>query len=115
MPRRVEELMVTADDPEPDFIDELVQLLSSAKARTRINHARLTRSTLYDSQYHTAIIACAMRAHGDGPQHRILAPWLKLLQFVAARPTLVEKLIEYVRGRRGGGLELWQQMPRGYL
>lgn len=107
--------MATAAHPEPDFVDQLVQLLSSAKAKATINPARLARSTLYDPEYHTAVIACAMQAHGDGPQHRVLAPWLKLLQFLAARPALVDKFIEYAGERRGGNLELWQQMPRGYL
>jgi hypothetical protein len=111
----LEELMATTPHPEPDFVDELVQLLSSANAQAKINPARLARSTLYDPEYHTAVIACAMRAHGEGPQHRVLAPWLKLLQFVAARPALVDKFIEYAGARRGGNYGIWSQMPRGYL
>jgi hypothetical protein len=101
--------------PETDFVDELAQLLESAMAKATINPARLARSTLYDPQYHIAVIACAMYLHGEGPQHRILAPWLKFLQFVAARPTLVDQFVQYAGVRRDSALELWQQMPRGYL
>lgn len=107
--------MTTPADPEADFVDELVQLLWSAKAKATINPARLARSTLYDPQYHIAVIACAMRAHGQGPHRSILAPWLKLLQFIAARPMLVDQFIKYAGARRGDTLELRQQMPRGYL
>jgi len=100
---------------EPDFVDELVQLLVSANARAKISPARLARSTLYDPDYHTAMIACAMRVHGVGPKQSILAPWLKLLQFLAARPALVERFIGYAAGRQKGTLEPWERLPHGYL
>lgn len=107
--------MTTPASSEPDFVDELAELLSSARAKATISRARLARSTLYDPQYHIAVIACAMRIHSERPHHRILASWLKLLQFIAARPTLVDQFIGYAGARRAGDLELWQQMPRGYL
>jgi hypothetical protein len=108
-----EELMARSEN-EHDFVEELVQLLASANAQAKITPARLARSTLYDPQYHIAVIACAMREHGEGSSHRILAPWLKVLQFVAARPTLVDPFIDYVESRKAN-FELWKQMPRGYL
>ncbi|HVZ33201.1 MAG TPA: hypothetical protein VG963_12295 [Polyangiaceae bacterium] len=97
-------------------MNELSELLSDAQAQMRITRARVSRSTLYDSRYHMAMIACAMRLHANGSNHRILAPWLKFLQFVAARPTLVDPFLEYSSGRREEGeLQSWSQMPRGYI
>lgn len=107
--------MTTSLPQSGDALEELTQLLTAARARTKINRARLTRSTLYDPQYHIAVIACALRVHGEGPHHRILTPWLKLLQFVAARPALVDQFRAYARSRREGDLQSWAQMPRGYL
>lgn len=107
--------MAAVTPPVLDAVDELTQLLVAAQARTRLNRGRLTRSTLYDTRYHTAIIACALDARGEGPSHRLLTPWLKLLQFLAARPTLVDRFFDYVRDRRENSFASWAQMPRGYL
>jgi len=98
-----------------DPVAELGEALARSNVTPRINRARIVRSTLHEPSYHVAIIACAMRMHGEGPSKRILAPWLKLLQFVAARPALVENLLEYWRTRRSGDLEKWSLMPRGYM
>lgn len=107
--------MATQIPSSVDELNELSELLTASRARTKITPARVSRSTLYDMRYHTAIIACAMRAHGEGATHRILTPWLKLLQFVAARPTLVAPFLEYAESRRARGFESWSRMPRGYL
>lgn len=80
-------------------LDELDELLTAAAAHTKVTRARVSRSTLYDIRYHTAIVACAMHAHADPEAPRILTPWLKLLQFVAARPALVEPFLDGVRTR----------------
>jgi len=100
---------------ERDFVDELAQILASAGALAKITPSRLARSTLYDLHYHVAIVACAMRQHGEGVNKQILAPWLKLLQFVAARPTLVDPLVRYAAVKRRSTREFWEQLPRGYL
>lgn len=108
--------MTTPTPSAADELNELSELLTGADARMKITRARVSRSTLYDPRYHTAVIACAMRLHGEGGARRILAPWLKLLQFVAARPALVDPFLEYARGRRDtGDLPSWSQLPRGYL
>jgi hypothetical protein len=107
--------MSTPNPSAVDELNELSELLLAAQAHTKITRARVSRSTLYDPRYHTAVIACAMRLHGDGAAQRILTPWLKLLQFVAARPTLVAPFFEYAKSRRNGDLQSWSRMPRGYL
>ena len=106
---------MATQDPAAVELNELSELLSAAQARTKITRARVSRSTLYDARYHTAIIACAMRVHGEGTAQRILTLWLKLLQFIAARPTLLAPFLEYIQGRRDGDLQSWAQLPRGYL
>jgi hypothetical protein len=99
-----------------DPVAQLSDALTRSHAKLRINRARLVPSTLHDATYHVAMIACAMRVHGGpGKTKRVLAAWLKLLQFVAARPSLVDNLLEYARSRRDGDLEKWSLMPRGYL
>ncbi len=99
-----------------DPLEELTQILSSVDARMRLNRSRLTRPILHDSDYHIAVIACAMRIYGEGSPKRILTPWLKLLQFLAARPALVDRFLDYVAGRRHAtDLDSWSKMPRGYL
>lgn len=104
---------MTANEYDP--VAELGETLSRFNVAPRINRARIARPTLHDPIYHIAIIALAMREHGSGPSRRIRAPWLQLLQFVAARPALVENLLEYGRTRRSGNLEKGSLMPRGYM
>jgi hypothetical protein len=108
------EAVVTAAEEDP--VLALGDALAQVDARPKINRARIVRSTLHDANYHVAIIACAMRMHSEPESsRRILAAWLKLLQFVAARPALVENLLEYWRTRRKRDLEKWSLMPRGYM
>lgn len=108
--------MMTSEPEEADPIVALGRALAQAGAKLTIDQSRITRSTLHDANYHVAMIACAMNMYGDsGARHRVLAGWVKLLQFVAARPSLVENLKEYVNTRLKGDLEKWALMPRGYL
>lgn len=105
---------VNVEDP----VAELTRALAAAGAQPRFNRSRVAPSILYDRDYHVAIIACAIRINAvsrGGSVVRILAAWLKLLQFVAARPALVQNLQEYARTRLDGDLEKWSLMPRGYL
>jgi hypothetical protein len=48
---------------------------------------------------------------------RVLAPWLTLAQFVAARPSLLESLKSWLKKSNRQSLELssWGDLPRGYL
>jgi hypothetical protein len=102
---------------ELDAISELGKLLELAGARPALVRSRVARSTLYDPDYHIAVIACAFATHAssDGDRARVLAPWLKMIQFVAARPHLVQDLLTWVEARRSPDLASWAQMPRGYI
>lgn len=103
------------DKSQNDALVGLASLLASLDARATLKPERTGRSTLYDPAYHVAMVACAMDLHGEGSSHRILAAWLKLLQFVAARPALVARVEGYARERNKLPIEAWSQMPRGYL
>jgi len=103
---------------EFDAIHELSILLAKAGARPVVVRERLAPSTLYDIDYHLAIIASAFVIHSTvdtNGRSRMLAPWLKLLQFVALRPRLVPDVFEWARTRRHADLETWSKMPRGYI
>lgn len=107
------ETVTPVDDP----ILELSALLADLGATPVLVHSRLAPSTLYDVDYHIAMIACAFVEHASSKGHdrrRILAPWLKLLQFVAARPQLATDFRQWA-GCRRDNLEAWSKMPRGYL
>jgi len=47
--------------------------------------------------------------------HRVVAQWLKILQFVAVRPSLLKNFQMWAGTRRHQDLDIWQKMPRGYL
>lgn len=98
-------------------ISQLDGLLIEAGARPRLQGERIVRSTLYDPDCHVAMVACAFGicAEGSAPNRRILRAWLKLLQFVAARPRLASDLIRWASTRRQADLETWRKMPRGYI
>ena len=108
---------MTISKPE-DAVAELRQVLADAGARPRLDRSRMAPSTLYDADYHVAVVACALKAYSPRrgtSTTRVLAAWIKLMQFLAARPILAENFREYVRTRRDGDLEKWSLMPRGYL
>lgn len=99
-----------------DAIRELAALLAEAGARPVLR--TVAPSTLYDSDYHVAVVACAFVLHAKpthGGKREILGAWLKLLQFVAVRPRLASDLRRWAQTRRHADLETWQRMPRGYI
>jgi hypothetical protein len=104
--------------PEPDAIRQLAVLLAEVGARPTFAPERIAPSTLYDTDYHFAVVACAFsifaKADRDG-RRRMLAPWLKLLQFVAARPRLASDLRAWASTRLNADLDTWRRMPRGYV
>ncbi|MBZ0234743.1 MAG: hypothetical protein K8M05_20600 [Deltaproteobacteria bacterium] len=107
--------MTTVLDP----IVELDQLLANVGAEPVLVRKRVAASTLYDADYHMAMIACAFALHAprgaSGPR-QILRAWLKLLQFVASRPRLAPHLKRWATTRgRQADLETWRRMPRGYV
>jgi hypothetical protein len=79
---------------------------------------RIVRSTLYDLDYHVALIACVffITAGDEAAQSpRMVAHWLKILQFIAVRPSLLPGFHIWAGTRRHQDLDTWQRMPRGYL
>src|SRR5262249_54554305 len=101
-----------------DAVGQLEALLAQVGAKAILVRERIAPSTLYDSDYHVVMVACAFVMHakrtGNG-KRRILAPWLKLLQFVAARPRLAPDVLAWARTRRDPTLDTWRMMPRGYI
>lgn len=101
-----------------DPVHELGEILAKVDARPVLVRERLAVSTLYDAEYHVAILACVFAACSkteQGRQRQILAPWLKLLQFVALRPHLVDDLRTWSSSRRDADLLAWSKMPRGFI
>jgi hypothetical protein len=103
---------------ESDPVQELAAMLREAGASARVRPERIGRSTLYDLDYHVALIACVFfSAPGDeaARSHHVVAHWLKILQFIAVRPSLVPDFQIWAGTRRHQDLDTWQRMPRGYL
>jgi len=76
------------------------------------------RSTLYDLDYHIAIIACVFFINADQQTDNtriVVAHWLKILQFIAVRPALLSDFQRWAMVRRSRNIDTWQKMPRGYL
>lgn len=103
---------------ESDPVRELAAMLREAGASARVRPERIARSTLYDLDYHVALIGCVFFIAGvdETPSsYRVVAHWLKLLQFVAVRPSLLSDFQIWAGRRRHQDLDTWQRMPRGYL
>jgi hypothetical protein len=103
---------------EDDPVRELADLLARVDARPVLVRERIAASTLYDADYHLAVVACAFATHAKadaGGRHQMLASWLKLLQFVAVRPRLLPDLRVWAGTRLNADLETWSKMPRGYV
>ena len=101
-----------------DRVQELALLLREIGAAPKLANDRVVRSTLYDLDYHVAIIACAFTINGKRHTDdtvRIVSHWLKLLQFIAARPRLLSDFQSWAGNRRRPNVDSWQMMPRGYL
>lgn len=99
---------------ELDPVQELAELLREAGVSPRVRPERVVRSTLYDLDYHVALIACVFFITTAAP-HRVVAHWLKILQFIAVRPTLLPSFQIWAAKRRRQDLDTWQKMPRGYV
>lgn len=101
-----------------DKVQQLAELLRETGAKPRVSPDRVVRSTLYDLDYHIALIASvffiASEPRTDGTRS-VVAHWLKILQFIAARPALLPDFVRWSRARRRPDLDTWQKMPRGYL
>ena len=102
---------------ETDVLQELVAVLREVGANPWVKPERIARSTLYDLDYHVALIACVFCVSNidEHPPQRYLAHWLKILQFVSVRPGLLSDFLVWANTRRRQDLDTWQRMPRGYL
>jgi hypothetical protein len=103
---------------ESDPVRELAVVLREAGASARVRPERIVRSTLYDLDYHVALIACVffITARDEAASsYRVVAHWLKILQFIAVRPSLLPDFQIWAGTRRHQDLDTWQKMPRGYL
>ena len=101
-----------------DHLQQLGELLSEAGAQVSFTPVRVAPSTLYDAEYHIAVVACALATHGvrrEGKEAVISSALLKLLQFVSARPSLVPKIVSWLEQRKHRTLEVISDMPRGYV
>ena len=99
-------------------VQALAALLKETGARPRVSPDRVVRSTLYDLDYHVALIACVFfetAEQGATNSRSVMAPWLKILQFIAVRPALLSDFQRWAAARRQPDLDTWQKMPRGYL
>jgi hypothetical protein len=102
-------------------IETLAALLDGSNAQPVITPSRLAPSAVYDVDYRTAIIALVFEAFskpiGVGPERRISAAKLKLLQFVAIRPWLLPAIREWSEGLAQGSLDLIHsvRIRRGFL
>ncbi len=103
---------------DSDPVQELATVLREAGVSPRVRPERIVRSTLYDLDYHVALIACVFFVSADDDASRspqVVAHWLKVLQFVAVRPSLLPNFQVWASTRRHQDLDTWQLMPRGYL
>lgn len=99
---------------------EAIGELLAGRARPVIALERLAPSATYDLQYRTAVIAAAFELHakpvGQGDR-RILAPRLKLLQFIPCRPWLLDMVRRWSKAQGDAQLLLAtsQRLRHGYL
>lgn len=99
-------------------VQALTALLRETGAKPRVSPDRVVRSTLYDLDYHVAIVACVFFTNAEqrtDNTRSIVAHWLKILQFIAVRPSLLHDFQRWAKARRSPNVDTWQKMPRGYL
>jgi len=101
-----------------DPVRTLGSILRGIGATVTVDTSRLSRSTLYDFDYHFAVIACVFAEHAttdsDG-RKSVVAAWLKLMQFVAVRPRLADKVVSWSTNRLRYQSMLWHKIPRGFV
>jgi hypothetical protein len=99
----------------------LAALLAVSGAQPDITPERLGSSTLYDLEYRVYIVAMAFQVHAASDKYssrpRIQRRRLKLLQFIAMRPWLVEVIREWSLSRHDAqrSLEGEEGLRRGFL
>ncbi len=99
---------------------EAIGELLTGRARPVIAMERLAPSAIYDVRYRVAVIAAAFELHAKPMaqgERRILAPRLKLLQFIACRPWLLDMVRRWSEAQGDAQLLLAtsQRLRHGYL
>lgn len=97
----------------------LSELLIGTSAAPYVNPERIAPSTVYDLQYRMFVVAACLRVSGrvEGASRKISANKLRLLQFVAMRPWLLDVVREWSASRkdRQRSLQSSQSLRRGFL
>lgn len=105
--------------PAEQALQQLAGILDASQTSLQLRPERVSSSVLHDATYHFLLLSYAFWRHSRdrGGRRSVLAAWLKLLQFAAARPELVEDLEQWVQSQRKRQLHLedWPRLPRGYL
>lgn len=104
--------------PEQFPIKALAELLRGSGAAPAISQDRQAPSSIYDLQYRLVVNACALEIHlkSKGGERRIATPRLKLFQFVAIRPWLLDVVQEWSRHRAMSQLSMLNShLRRGFL
>jgi hypothetical protein len=96
--------------------------LSAAGAQLDVTPERLAPSTVFDLEYRVVVVAMAFRGHAATDKHsphrpRIQARRLKLLQFAAMRPWLVDVIREWSASRHDAerSLDTEEGLRRGFI
>jgi hypothetical protein len=100
-------------------IQQLAELLQN-HAKPVIRPQRLALSPIYDLDYRMAVIALAFAIHSTKTsegEHRIDTSRLKLLQFVAQRPSLLPAMNQWASSKKTSTLLRGssQRLRRGYM
>jgi hypothetical protein len=97
----------------------LSELLAGTSASPYVHPERIAPSTVYDLQYRMFVVAACLRVSGkvEGAFRKISANKLRLLQFVAMRPWLLDVVREWSASRkdRQRSLQSSQSLRRGFL
>jgi hypothetical protein len=97
----------------------LSELLAGTSAAPYVHPERIAPSTVYDLQYRMFVVAACLRVSGkvEGAFRKISANKLRLLQFVAMRPWLLDVVREWSASRkdRQRSLQSSQSLRRGFL
>lgn len=93
--------------------------LLAGRAKPVVNLARVVPSSVYDLQYRIAIISSAIALHAKpvATTLRIQSVRLKLLQFIASRPGLLQMVQKWSNAQHDAQLsmDLSQRLRRGFL
>jgi len=97
----------------------LSELLAGTSASPYVHPERIAPSTVYDLQYRMFVVAACLRVSVkvEGAFRKISANKLRLLQFVAMRPWLLDVVREWSASRkdRQRSLQSSQSLRRGFL